>query len=246
MLNTAKPKMLTRHKHSRSIKAMVLPEPHPAVVEGRPLVRRSANEHKRHKAKILVSGINSRKIGRVVTKGRLKGFPIYTLTLTERATCPRDCSMWRACYGNRMPWALRWPAGAETEAQIEKELAELQEKHPKGFLVRLHVLGDFYSPEYVVKWVNWLGKFPALHVFGYTARHDDVGTAVLAATTILWDRFAIRSSEGKLPGPAAYVVERDSQREGIVCPAQLHKTKTCGTCALCWDAPNKTILFHPH
>lgn len=104
---------------------MVLTDDHPAVVGSRPLFIRSANEHKRGVAHILVSGHNSRKIGKEVTKGEWKGWPIFTLTLEERATCPSTCSMWNGCYGNRMPWSLRYPAGEETETRISAELPNI-------------------------------------------------------------------------------------------------------------------------
>lgn len=239
---------LTRHAPSRSTAAMVLAEDHPAVVEGRPLFRKSANEHKRHKAKILVSGFNSRKIGRLVTKGALAGMPIFTLSLTERATCPRECPMWRGCYGNRMPWTLRYEAGAETEARIEGELVALQAQHPSGFLVRLHVLGDFYSVAYVQRWADWLSRFPALHCYGYTARSCEIGDAVAKLTTRHGRRFAIRSSFGVHAGlPPALTFPRGAKLPtGIVCPVETSKTATCGTCSLCWEAPNKTILFLEH
>lgn len=208
---------------------------------------RSANEDKRHKAKILVSGHNSRKIGRLVTKGAMKGFPIYTLTLEERATCPRDCSMWLNCYGNRMPWSLRWPAGRQTEGRIEAELAALQSSHADGFLVRLHVLGDFYSTDYVGLWWRWLEMFPALHVYGYTARSGDIGAAIAVLAQRYGQRFAIRSSGGVVAGmPVALTAGHGETVKGaVVCPVETGKTATCGTCALCW-ATKKPILFWEH
>lgn len=238
----------TRHPHSKSKQPLVLAEDHPAVVEGRPLFRRSANEHKRHKARILVSGHNSRKIGKTVTKGALCSFPIYTLTLTERATCPRDCPLYLGCYGNRSPWSIRWPADAETENRIEAELADLQHTYPGGFLVRLHVLGDFYSTGYVARWHTWMLRFPALHVFGFTARHgDDIADALVRMELVFGRRWVVRSSEGRQPGlPISRVVSDPAATEGIHCPAQQHKTAACATCALCWSAPDKIILFTPH
>jgi len=213
-------------------------------VEGKPYFRKSANEHKRNKARVLVSGFNSRKIGKKVTKGAWKDFPIYTLTLEERATCPRDCAMWRSCYGNRMPWSIRHKAGPELETRIEQELTALQLAHSTGFVVRLHVLGDFYSVQYVAQWAEWLDRFPALRVFGYTARSDEIGVAVQQLANQRWDRFAVRSSGAKLDLPAAIVTREGNG--GILCPVQTDASTTCGTCALCWSAPGKTILFHEH
>jgi hypothetical protein len=44
--------------------------------------------------RVLKDGHQSRKIGKFVTKGKMRGFPIFTLTLEERATCPRSCLAW--------------------------------------------------------------------------------------------------------------------------------------------------------
>ena len=89
------------------------------------------------------------KLGKRVTKGKLKGFPIFTLTLEERATCPASCIHWGDCYGNNMMNAIRYKGDQALLDQIESDLAYYQAKYPKGFLVRLHILGDFYSVAYV-------------------------------------------------------------------------------------------------
>ena len=91
------------------------------------------------------SGRHNRKIGQTVMKGRLKGFPIYQLSLEERATCPRDCTHWLDCYGNTMGWGRRVKHGPELEAALPGEVQAFSEQHPAGFLLRLHGLGDFYS-----------------------------------------------------------------------------------------------------
>jgi hypothetical protein len=57
----------------------------------------------------------------------------------------------RSCsdgYGNSMNWARRIKHGREFEERLWEELADKQAKHPRGFLVRLHILGDFYSTDY--------------------------------------------------------------------------------------------------
>jgi hypothetical protein len=119
--------------------------------------------------RVLKDGHQSRKIGKVVTKGPRRGWPIFTLTLEERATCPRTCEAWAFCYGNNMQAAERIVAGPELEAALSTELSLLQTRHPGGFMVRLHILGDFYSEGYVRFWTSALGRFPALHIFGFTS-----------------------------------------------------------------------------
>lgn len=234
-------------KHAKSGKPMVLATTHPAVVEGRSLFTKSANAG-RGTGRVLISGHNQRKLGRRVAKGKWAGFEIYTLTLEERKTCPRTCTEWQSCYGNRMPWSIRHPADDALVEKLAVELAELQQKHPGGFVVRLHILGDFFSAEYVRKWGVWIDQFPALHVFGYTARQgDDIAAALDELISARWARFAIRSSGAvieKIPAAVVLDAKEDATHE-IVCPVQTEKTACCATCALCWSTP-KTIAFLRH
>lgn len=198
--------------------------------------------------RVLKSGHNSRKIGAFITKGRWKGMPIYTLTLEERATCPRTCRQWLDCYGNNMHFAERFIVGdGALESRLYRELDALDKEHPDGFAVRLHVLGDFYSVEYVAQWALWLDMFPALHVFGYTAHHphSDIGSLIARLSRENWERFAIRFSNAGLPERGAEVIDHDEDTDAIVCPAQTGKTDCCGTCGLCWQT-RRNIAFLRH
>ncbi len=201
--------------------------------------------------RLLKSGHNSRKIGKIVTKGRLKGYPIYTLTLEERATCPNSCQHWRDCYGNKMNWSERLMAGPALEWRLGAEIAALQQKHPEGFLVRLHVLGDFYSTEYVRLWLSWLRRFPALHVFGYTAwpTGTPIGALLRDASDRLWGRFSIRHSNAALDerstDTATDTTLRGRTALGVVCPAQTGGSDCCATCGLCWQS-RENIVFLLH
>jgi hypothetical protein len=135
--------------HKKVGKPLTLSPDHPAVIEGRTMFpSRVTEEHDR----LLKSGQNQRKLGSHVSKGRWAGMPIFTLTLEERATCPRSCQHWNDCYGNHMHWPKRHAHGPELEGKLALELAVLAAKYPAGFVVRLHILGDFYSSEYVRRW----------------------------------------------------------------------------------------------
>lgn len=196
--------------------------------------------------RVLKTGHQSRKIGKTVMKGHRKGWPIFTLTLEERATCPRGCAAWSFCYGNNMQAAERIVAGAALEAVLWSELTDLQRRHPGGFMVRLHVLGDFYSADYVNLWAAALDSFPTLHVFGFTARlpGTPIGDALWMLSANQWDRFAIRFSGMRGEVMAAQVVP-DVDPMAIICPAQTGKTDCCATCALCWQSA-RTIAFQRH
>lgn len=235
-----------------------LADDHPAIVLGVPLFESTvvqAGEADR----VLVSGENSRKIGRVITKGDWRSKPIFTLTLPERTTCPRACLRYRDCYGNAMPFARRHAPGLDLEAAIERDLALLMSQYRQGIVVRLHVLGDFYSVGYVQFWARMLEQFPHLCVYGYTAlgaSPEDADMLIAIEVEQLNDAFPERacirwSGDDLIPG-AAVVIDRLPEsarvREGVVCPAEREATACCATCGLCWDKNfrDQVIVFVRH
>lgn len=251
----------------RRFEELPLPDPadvkalaadHPAILQRLPLFEESVVNAK-DSPRLFVSGENNRKIGRVVTKGDWKGMPIYTLTLAERMTCPTACHMYFSCYGNAMPFARRHAPGVDLEQRIPKELTSLSLKHPRGFVVRLHILGDFYSATYAQLWADMLAVHEALHIYGYTAlgesdEPDDVSTlnVIEGMNEADPDRCFIRmSSSEPIPGGAVVIdrlPEGANVKEGLVCPAEREATACCATCGLCWEdnAREKTIVFLRH
>jgi hypothetical protein len=239
-------------------RAKAIAADHPAAIRGETIY---PGQVRQPYQRLLVTGRDQRKLGaRVKRAGAWQGFPIYSLTLEERATCPASCHHWLTCYGNSMQWAVRIDASSPRFAgELAIELEELQARHPGGFVVRLHLLGDFYSISYVERWSRWLDEFPALHVFGYTAHppHSVIGRAVLHLAARRWDRFAVRLSSLD-PGPARTITAFDpapAPRPNVItCPAETfhpdgsRKTKGCSTCGLCWHpaARAKTIRFIAH
>lgn len=196
--------------------------------------------------RVLKTGHQSRKIGAFVTKGPRKGWPIYTLTLEERATCPRTCKQWLNCYGNNMQAAERIEPGEEFEAQLYAEVQTLAADHPGGFLIRLHVLGDFYSERYVALWKAMLALYPNLAVFGFTAHlAGPIHDALRSLTDEQWSRFSIRYSGGDLPSKTSEVCDSVADSQAILCPAQTGATDCCATCGLCWHS-DTNIAFRRH
>ena len=200
---------------------------------------------------LLVSGHSNMKLGRDVRKGKLKGYWIYTLSLEERATCPRSCAHWLNCYGNSLHMNKRVdhtdPAFLPMlEAEIGRLLAA---RGRKGILIRLHALGDFYSPEYVGFWRRMLVAHSNLALYGYTARNneDDIGPAVFALRRDFGLRAMIRSSNGARHNLATVSIktEADCPASAFVCPEQTGKTRCCATCAACWST-TKNVAFLEH
>ncbi|MDR3488752.1 MAG: hypothetical protein P4M05_28095 [Bradyrhizobium sp.] len=199
--------------------------------------------------RLLIDGFNSWKIGAVITKGAWRGFPIYTLTLEERATCPVSCSHWRSCYGNVMHQARRVSHGPALEERLVLEIGVLASRHPAGFAVRLHVLGDFYSEAYVALWRQLIERHVNLHVFGFTARidRDAISKALALLVVDHWPRFAMRFSNAPVEMCSTVTIEHPLQKpaDAIVCPQQTGRTASCSTCALCWSS-DRRIAFVRH
>ena len=204
-------------------------------------------------ARLLKSGEHSRKLGAVVTKGRWRGFPIFSLTLEERDTCPRSCSEWLTCYGNNMHFATRILDDGTLTRRLWGELASLNAEYPAGFVIRLHVLGDFFSVEYVEFWRQALRDFPALRVFGFTARtaDDPIGRALRELAAAEADpenqdvRFMLRFSGWDSEMMAAEVVGSAVDARYTVCPAEADPKRCCATCALCFNSL-QSITFIRH
>lgn len=241
--------MLRRHqsREGRTPHSLMQPDD-PAALEGRtrfPSTVVDADAAPR----LLVSGHNNHKIGAEVQKGAWSGFPIFTLTLEERATCPSSCRHWWDCFGNKMHFARRHRHGVALENRLMREVADLAARHPDGFVVRLHVLGDFYDLGYTALWATMVDLVPALHVYGYTAWSpaSPIGRFITHARFHARGRFAIRFSESPWPEWSTrthYEAPADAS-DGIVCPAQLSKSECCSTCGLCWSSPRR-IVFLAH
>lgn len=238
-----------------------LPDNHRAMMDNRTLFPSTVvTTDENFTDRLLVSGKNNRKLGERIEKGKFKGYALFGLSLEERATCPSDCSVRGACYGNGMQMARRHRIDPEGlfYSYLEDEIRTILADEAVGLLVRLHVLGDFPSVEYVAFWADLLSDHPRLAVYGYTHRRakswggDDVGEAIQNVKDQYPDRFRIRWSSSTPRPDGATVIKTIPNRprvdEGLVCPAQTDATACCATCGLCWEpsARNETIAFIKH
>jgi len=185
----------------------------------------------------------------MIRKGEFKGYVIFTLTLEERATCPRYCYHWDDCYGNNMAFAHRFNAGKALEDAIEREIAEHCSIY-KGVIVRLHVLGDFYSVDYVQHWQKLLYRHPNLAVWGFTGHRPDtpIGFAIEALRAGVGTRFSVRFSNAPdevFSANSTEVAEEESGKSAV-CPEQTGAAESCAACTFCWSAQTRQVLFLTH
>lgn len=201
-----------------------------------------------HPTRMLKPGANNKKLGSIVSVTKWRDAVIYSLTLEERASCPTTCDQWTKCYGNNMPFAHRFDhTHPDFLSNLEENIKIVCRQHKK-VLVRLHVLGDFFSTDYVEFWMRMTAEHPELHIFGYThhAPDSDIGMLISAMNLTPW--CAIRFSDQPGIRFSAQVIPVDGQpgMHEVICPEQDGKTESCATCGLCWGAMNKTILFKEH
>jgi hypothetical protein len=152
-----------------------------------------------------------------------------------------------------MPFAKRHQPGPTLLAAIAADLIVLSHRHPAGYVIRLHVLGDFYDVSYVEAWANWLTLHPALRLFGYTHwRHaHPIGRAVSDLVASFSERTAFRRSDADEvddPLPPAFTVDREIEDPvvgTVFCPEQTGQTASCTTCGLCMNGTTGiTFLDH--
>lgn len=195
---------------------------------------------------LLKKGSQNKKLGYVIKAGKWTNKKLYSLTLEERATCPRSCHHWDNCYGNNMPFAHRFEHGPELIKRLEYEIKALLKQHKDGVVIRLHVLGDFYSRGYVKFWRKMVAKNRQLSIFGYTARDDAIGNDIKSLNAAFPDQCVIRFSRNeKYDGTNQYAADEDMLFNTFTCPEQTGKLKNCANCGLCWSV-NKTVKFLTH
>jgi len=147
-----------------------------------------------------------------------------------------------------MPFAHRFSTDG-LMPKLQSEIASLMDKHKDGVTIRLHVLGDFYSCEYVNFWERMLYTFPKLTLFGYTAnmRNTKIGAAIWLMNIRYSDRCVIRysSSQDSEELGEWFAAEESFEGKYFDCPEQKGKVKDCASCGLCWTT-NKTVRFATH
>jgi len=203
---------------------------------------------------MLKSGRNNKKLGARITKGSWKGMPLYSLSLEERNSCPDYCEQWDNCYGNNMPFAIRYDhTHPEFLPLLRKQLETLSMQHEAGFVIRLHVLGDFYCKEYVAWWRCMLNHISNLHIYGYTHHRNfsDVGYAIVKMNNKYKERCRVRFSDDTATLFSTSCVKGRPEdwhfgRTKLVCPEQIGRVPSCAACTICWESQDKSVVFFEH
>ena len=195
-----------------------------------------------------------------ILKGPYRRMPAFYLTLQERTTCPTTCKAWEFCYGDHMPFAHRMNHTSKGfYPAIVHDLQRLQAAFPKGFVIRLHELGDFFSAAYIRFWRTSLALYPALYIYGYTHVTGRLANMIDHTQAKNPGRFHVMNSDNaskNSPRPKAIILDAFSSAihkrlktktlEGRpICPEQTQRTPGCTTCGLCMDGKTE-VNFLKH
>jgi hypothetical protein len=188
-----------------------------------------------------------KSVSKRIRKGIFRDMALYVLTLIERENC-NDCPILDSCYGRNMPHAVRMdPKAKGFKKAMLADIDVLSKRYPKGYVIRLHELGDFFSVDYVKFWEGLLIDNPRLNIFGYSHQSGAIGAEIDRVFIDHPGRFNIMDSDGAHGTgirPTATVSE-DALEGATDCPQQTKRTPSCITCGLCMNG-RTNVRFYPH
>ena len=201
------------------------------------------------KTKLLSIGCN-RKLGKKVA----------VFNLPQGKTCPGKTALCREiCYAakaERMyPAAAAMRArnlvAAEKDTFVDDMIAEILGSGVS--LLRIHESGDFFSQEYLNKWVKIIEVCSRVKFLAYTKSFmlDWTNALHMDNLSLLWSIDKTTKTGPPLPTRAtAYTVAKGEDRppvSGEVTCTHTSDKHYCGTeCTLCWDDVGHHIYFPQH
>ena len=187
----------------------------------------------------------------MISNGNTKIGAIPNFSLPAIKTCPGQtdfCPVF--CYGLRGHFTHR-----SREAMLERNYRRSQQDNFAGRMIRsiqdnastvfrIHVVGDFYSPEYIQKWVVIIGALPDVSFYGYTRswRCRDLQTTLdeLRSLPNCHLLASIDFTHTDRPDSSWNTVSVEG--EGVPCPHDTEMVETCLTCGLCWSGRSNLKL----
>lgn len=168
--------------------------------------------------------------------------PGFSLPVLE--TCPGRTEFCdRLCYGlrGRFAWlgnVEMYQRNLEATKQddfVDRIVSEILKAKPEAF--RLHVVGDFYSVEYVERWLEIANRLPDVTFFGSTRswRVPDLREAVkeFADLPNVYMRASIDFTHCDRPSDSWMVMSVEGK--GEPCPHDYGLVKHCTDCKRCWS-----------
>jgi len=165
--------------------------------------------------------------------------------------CKRNCY---ACKGQyvfpsvqeAMAWRTLETLGSHFVSSMVAECKRLRNK-----VVRVHSAGDFYSVEYLQKWIDIAKACPEVTFFTYTRTWHipsflpKLQEFASLPNVTLW--FSVDPSDKHVPEWDNIARIEGSIGAGEVsCKKQLTEGESCKTCEMCFDGSHNDVVFHVH
>lgn len=179
---------------------------------------------------------------------KLKQQFIFTLPASKEV-CGRLCS---GCYAHKaqvrfpktvLPYRESMLAASQADSFVTTIVAELNSTRRASRTVRIHESGDFYSQEYLDKWVTIAQSSPSFTFYAFTKRIKDFDftTAKSLPNFIIIDSL----QSGKLNYGKLSTLDQSK----FICPSTLGKPVVCGqSCKYCQTKTAQTngVQFVQH
>lgn len=158
--------------------------------------------------------------------------------------CPGCYAMkFQRLYPNVLPYRERMLAYSKQDAFVDQIVQEIISCKKPLVAVRIHESGEFYSQDYIDKWVTIAKALPTVKFYTFTKRLKDFNFSKMLnlPNFVVIDSLAFNGLN--------YAKLEDLDRSKMICPSTLDKTKKCGIdCDYCWtkQAQIDSVQFVKH
>ncbi len=189
----------------------------------------------------------------LISRGNLKLGDLPSFSLPVITTCPGKTPFCeRYCFGLKGNFNLlnvKEANDRRLDATLRPDFVDImvgEIRKTRAPAFRLHVVGDFYSVEYIEKWGNILKALPAIIFFGSTRswrcgflsaaikEFRDMDNAYIKASVDLTDNLSPLNCGWNL-----WSVEGD----GLPCPHDNGTVANCLECRRCWTKKKLNVTF---
>jgi hypothetical protein len=189
----------------------------------------------------------------LISRGNLKLGKLPSFSLPVITTCPGKspfCEVY--CYGLKGMFILpkikdkneeRLDATLKADF-VSRIINEIRSTGAPAF--RLHVIGDFYSPEYIVKWIEIANSLQEVVFFGSTRswRCEFLSKPLKEFRDLenVFMKASIDISDDLNPFSCGWRVW-SVEGKGIPCPHDSKIVEDCASCGLCWKSKDIDTSF---
>jgi len=189
----------------------------------------------------------------LISRGNLKLGSLPSFSLPVVTTCPGMTPFCEAyCYGFRGNFTMSNVKEANDrrlDATFRSDFVDIiikEIRQTRAPAFRLHVIGDFYSVEYIEKWGDIVKALPAVIFFGSTRswRCTFLSEALRMFRDMenVFMKASIDLTDTSSPPSSGWNVWSIEGKE-MLCPHDEGKVANCLECKRCWSKKNLDVTF---